>query len=394
MNKQYIIITGRRNTGKSSLINKILGQQKAIVSDTPGTTTDPVKKSFEIPGIASAILIDTAGTDDDGQLGRQRIEKTFDTIRQANTAILVINENRFGNYEEELINEFHKNEIPFFILHNQSDRTPLTPTLKEQLETLYKVPVIEFSTQNNDTAPLIGILQKIILEPENKSLLSGLVNPGDIIMLVTPIDSGAPTGRMILPQVQTIRDVLDNRCVNIVLQPEEISHFLAHTGIPPTLVITDSQAFGKVSRLIPQSIPLTSFSIVLAHHKGNFPKLLEGTRQIANLNDGDRILILESCSHHTSCEDIGRVKIPALLRKCTGKQLEFDFIAGLDNITRPVANYALVIQCGGCMITAQQLRNRLRPAIENGIPVSNYGMTIAYTLGIFERAVEPFGKGI
>lgn len=211
-------------------------------------------------------------------------------------------------------------------------------------------------------------------------------------MLVTPIDSEAPAGRIILPQVQMIRDVLDNKCISIVLQPEEITDFLERTQITPSLVITDSQVFGKVAQLIPSSIPLTSFSIVLAHHKGNFRHYLSGTAQIDRLHDGDRILMLESCSHHVSCEDIGRVKIPTLLRKHTGKQLEFDFIAGLDQIKRPVTDYALVIQCGGCMITARQLRNRLLPVINAGIPVSNYGMTIAWIQGIFQRTTSPFRK--
>lgn len=211
-------------------------------------------------------------------------------------------------------------------------------------------------------------------------------------MLVTPIDSEAPTGRMILPQVQMLRDILDHRCMSIVLQPEEIPAFFKRTDLRPDIVVTDSQAFGKVAPLIPPGMPLTSFSIVFAHYKGNFTKYSEGTPEIANLKDGDRILMLESCSHHTSCEDIGRVKIPALLQKHTGKRLEFDFVAGLDRISRPFTDYALIIQCGGCMVTARQLHNRLQPAIEAGIPVSNYGMALAWVQGIFERTTEVFKK--
>ena len=390
MDKVNIVITGRRNAGKSSLINALLGQEKAIVSHIAGTTTDPVKKSYEIPGFASVIFTDTAGIDDEGQLGRQRIEKSLQTIRLSDTAILVFTGNDFGTEEEKLIEEFKKYEIPFFIVHNKSDLSPLSPGLWQELENRYKVQVIDFSAHRSDPQLLLDVLKTVIHAPQHRSLIGSLVQPGDIVMLVTPIDSEAPVGRMILPQVQMIRDVLDNKCINIVLQPDEITGFLNNTNISPSLVITDSQVFGKVAQLIPASIPLTSFSIVLAHHKGNFEHYLSGTTQIDRLRDGDRILMLESCSHHVSCEDIGRVKIPALLRKHTGKQLEFDFIAGLDKIKRPVTDYALIIQCGGCMITARQLRNRLRPAIDAGIPVSNYGMTIAWVQGIFQRTTSPF----
>lgn len=390
MEKVNIVITGRRNTGKSSLINTILGQEKAIVSDTPGTTTDPVKKSYEIPGFISAIFTDTAGTDDEGTLGEERARKSFAAIRQADAAVLVISGDNFGKEEEVLIEEFNKYGLPFLILHNKSDLSPISLTLRQQLEKRYKTQIIDFSTYTDNSQKLINALKTIIQKPEHTSFIGEIVRPGQIVMLVTPIDSGVPVGRMILPQVQLIRDILDNKCINIVLQPEEITGFLNQTGITPALVITDSQAFGLVARLIPENIPLTSFSIVLAHHKGNFEHYLKGTSQIDKLCDGDRILMLESCSHHVSCEDIGRVKIPALIRKHTGKHLEFDFVAGLDQIKRPVTDYALIIQCGGCMITTQQLRNRLRPVIEAGVPVSNYGMAIAWTQGIFKRTTQPF----
>lgn len=390
MEKVNIVITGRRNTGKSSLINTILGQEKAIVSDTPGTTTDPVKKSYEIPGFISAIFTDTAGTDDEGTLGEERVRKSFAAIRQADAAVLVISGDNFGKEEEVLIEEFNKYGLPFLILHNKSDLSPISRTLRQQLEKRYKTQIIDFSTYTDNSQKLINALKTIIQKPEHTSFIGEIVRPGQIVMLVTPIDSGVPVGRMILPQVQLIRDILDNKCINIVLQPEEITGFLNQTGITPALVITDSQAFGLVARLIPENIPLTSFSIVLAHHKGNFEHYLKGTSQIDKLCDGDRILMLESCSHHVSCEDIGRVKIPALIRKHTGKHLEFDFVAGLDQIKRPVTDYALIIQCGGCMITTQQLRNRLRPVIEAGVPVSNYGMAIAWTQGIFKRTTQPF----
>lgn len=392
-NKLHIILLGRRNSGKSSLINTLTGQNIAIVSDIAGTTTDIVKRSYEIPGFASVIFIDTAGIDDSGTLGEMRVEKTRGAISQADIAILVITGNQFGEHERDLAKHFKKQELPFLVIHNKRDEAPLTPVLKDHLTREYHCPVIDFSTtKDTDTAPVLDAL-KSVWQKENdtpQSLIGDILIPGDIILLITPIDSEAPAGRMILPQVQMLRDILDNHGSAIVLQPEEITTFLEKTGIRPRLAITDSQVFKKVAAIIPPEIPLTSFSIVLARHKGNFKAYLEGTAKIETLQDGDRILMLESCSHHVSCEDIGRHKIPRWLQDYTGKNIQFDFIAGLDAITRPITDYAMVIQCGGCMITGKQLKNRLQPAIEAGIPVSNYGMTIAYLHGIFNRVTEIF----
>lgn len=389
MEKLYITIIGRRNKGKSSLINAITGQATAIVSATPGTTTDPVKRSFEIPGFASVVLTDTAGIDDSGELGMKRVEKTTEILKQADAAILVITDNCFNEPEKQLIEQFRKLSLPFIIVHNKSDVTPILPMFKHSLENKYSVPVIDFSANHREQVPgLIEQLKQLKKSSAPVSLIGDLLHEGDIVMLVTPVDSSAPNGRLILPQVQMIRDILDNRCVCIVLQPGEIDGFFSKTSMTPALVITDSQAFKEVNELIPPHVPLTSFSIVLARHKGNYPKYLEGTKHIAQLQDGDRVLVLESCSHHISCEDIGRVKIPALLQKKTGRTLHFDFIAGLDPIERPLSDYAMVIQCGGCMITARQLQTRLQPFIEAGIPVSNYGMTIAWLQGIFEKATR------
>ena len=390
MDKVHIVIAGRRNTGKSSLINCIIGQEKAVVSDIAGTTTDPVKKSYEIPGVASVVFIDTAGIDDEGTLGQLRIGKTLDAIRQADAAILVISHNRFGEEEEKLMAEFQKSGQPFLVLHNQSDLEPLSESLMHEIKTRWHADILPFSTLQPERETLMKAIAQLVGKPEQRSLLGDIIRPGQLILLVTPIDSEAPTGRLILPQVKMLRDILDNHCMSIVLQPEEIPTFFARTPIRPDLVVTDSQVFGIVARQIPPEIPMTSFSIVFARHKGNFARYVEGTPHISRLQDGDRILMLESCSHHVSCEDIGRIKIPSLLRKHTGKQLEFDFIAGLDRIPRPFTDYALIIQCGGCMVTARQLRNRLQPAIDAGIPVSNYGMALAWMQGIFQRATAPF----
>ena len=388
-NKLHIILLGRRNSGKSSLINALTGQNIAIVSDVAGTTTDLVKKSYEIPDFASVIFIDTAGIDDTGALGEMRVEKTRNAISQADMALLVVTNNHFGEHEQQLAEQLKKLEIPFLVIHNKRDESALTPALKEKLTTTYNCPVIDYSTRKDNTDLILNTLKSVWKKDNTpKSLIGDLLSPGDIVLLITPIDSEAPAGRLILPQVQMIRDILDNHCTSIVLQ--EITPFLEKTGIRPRLAIADSQVFKKVTAIIPPEIPLTSFSIVLARHKGNFKAYLAGTPRIEELKEGDRILMLESCSHHVSCEDIGRHKIPRWLQEYTGKNFQFDFIVGLDAIIRPITDYAMVIQCGGCMITGKQLKNRLQPAIDAGIPVSNYGMTIAYLHGIFGRAMKVF----
>lgn len=393
MEKLHIAIVGRRNSGKSSLINVLTGQKVAIVSDVPGTTTDPVKRSYEIPGFASVVFIDTAGIDDTGELGHQRIAKTTEILPQSDFILLLITENRFEAMEENLVRQIQNLHIPFLILHNKSDILSLHPDVKNTLESRYKTQVIDFCCRRPENiSELFEAIRKLKQISTSPSLLGKIIRPRDILLLVTPIDSEVPVGRLILPQVQMIRDILDNHSVSIVLQPEEISSFLLTTGIRPRLVITDSQVFKKVAEQIPANIPLTSFSIVLAHRKGYFQEYIKGTRTIDRLQDGDTILLLESCSHHTTCEDIGRVKIPALLKKYTGKQLNFEFIPALDPLEKSPSAYALVIQCGGCMVTSQQLQTRLRPFIESGIPVSNYGMTLAFLNGIFERSIQEWEK--
>lgn len=391
MEKRYIILCGRRNVGKSSLINALTGQETAIVSEAAGTTTDPVRKAYEIPGFAPVVFIDTAGIDDDGELGGKRQRKTLEAIPQADIALLVFTDNRFGKEERRLASLFQKYAIPFLLLHNKSDQTPLTSRLKEELEKKYRTAVIDFSALHGQQPEvIIRAIKNLMPSSQPGSLLEGLVCKNDTVILVAPMDSEAPTGRLILPQVQTLRELLDRHCIGITVQPEELAALLQVPAPAPRLVITDSQVFGQVAATVPPHIPLTSFSILLARQKGDFQKFMEGTSRIPRLQDGDRVLMLESCSHHVSCEDIGRVKIPALLQKRTGRKLNFDCVAGLSAIPRPLTDYALVIQCGGCMITSRQLQTRLRPAIEAGIPVSNYGMTLAWLQGIFERATAPF----
>lgn len=390
--KPHIGIFGRRNNGKSSLINLITNQEVAIVSDSPGTTTDPVKKSIEISGIGPAIIVDTAGIDDTGELGEKRIKKTYDAIKTIDCAILVITQNKFGSFEKELIKEFRDYSIPYFIVHNKADIMPLEALTIEKIKDFSKAEILDFSVSGKANADeLIALLKKTIPETtyQKPSLLGGVIKPNGVILLVTPIDAAAPDGRMILPQVMTIRDVLDNDNICIVLKETHLQQYLDQHSPEPQLIITDSQAFEFVNSIVPAHIPLTSFSIILARLKGDFEHYMQGTPTLSELNDGDKILILESCSHQVSCEDIGRQKLPAWIRKFSGKQLEFDVVAGLSDIPE-INNYKMVIQCGGCVVTRKQLLNRLRPAINANIAVSNYGMSIAYVNGIFERVIAPF----
>lgn len=394
--KPHIGIYGRRNNGKSSLINMLANQDVAIVSDFAGTTTDPVKKSIEIIGFGPVVLVDTAGIDDVGTLGSKRVAKTLATIKQVDLAILVLAANVWGEFEERLVEEFSRNDVPFFLVHNKSDIELAAVGFKESLTRYKHTGLIETSVDDTSCVEKMVELIKVSI-PETvynrQTLLGDLVGKGDLVLLITPIDSEAPEGRLILPQVQAIRDVLDNDCVAIVLKESEIDDFFRKVSVKPVLAITDSQIFFKADASIPKDVPLTSFSILLARLKGDFDNYIEGTPAISDLKDGDRVLVLESCSHHSTCDDIGRVKIPNWISNFTGRKLEFDVIPGLNALTRDIREYSLVIQCGGCMITRKQLANRLRPAVEAGIPVTNYGMAIAYVQGIYQRAIAPFASG-
>ena len=392
-NKPHIGIFGRRNYGKSSLINALTGQEIAIVSDVAGTTTDPVKKSIEIAGIGPVVLVDTAGIDDTGVLGEKRIARSRDVLKMIDMAILVIAGNRFEDAEKQLIRDFRKHDVPYLVVHNKEDLEPLTSQLASQINEDQGVLVFPLCALNpNNLNQLIGGIRETIPQTAYKktTLVGDLISYGDVVMLITPIDIEAPEGRMILPQVQVIRDVLDHDGVCVVLKEREVDAYFRKMEPKPALVVTDSQVFPKADASIPKEIPLTSFSIVLARQKGDFEAYMKGTPHIDELKDGDRVLILESCTHHVSCDDIGRVKIPRWLTNYTGKKLSFDVVAGLNRIDRPITDYALVIQCWGCMITRKQLHQRLQPAIEAGIPVTNYGMAIAYVHGIYNRAIQPF----
>ena len=387
--KSFIGIFGRRNTGKSSLINAIANQDIAIVSPQAGTTTDPVKKSIELFGIGAAVLVDTAGIDDVGQLGEKRIQKTKEVIKIIHVAIILLTDNVFGEYEKEIIQELTSLQIPYLIVHNKSDLAPLSPALKKELKT-YNVPVLESNAiEKQGIDKLIKKLVEITPPTAytKKSFIGDIIAKNDLILLVMPQDAEAPEGRLILPQVQLIRDILDNHAIAIGLQPTELASYLQKQT--PDLIITDSQVFDTVSKTVPLSIPLTSFSIVLARAKGNFENYLNGTPHLSKLQDGDTILMLESCTHPTSCEDIGRHKIPNLIRQKTGKNINFEMVSALSPLPC-LGKYAMAIQCGACMVTDKQVGVRIKQIVDFSLPVSNYGMTIAYLTGIFERVTQVF----
>ncbi|MBO4403598.1 MAG: [FeFe] hydrogenase H-cluster maturation GTPase HydF [Bacteroidales bacterium] len=386
----YIGIFGKRNQGKSALINALTGQQIAIVSEVAGTTTDPVRKSMEIFGIGPVVLVDTAGLDDDSELGRQRMRKTKAVFSEIDLALLVFSGNAWGREEADLAAIFTQREIPFVLVHNQSDLLTLDKELQSRLEKQYQVPVMDCSALQRTGIP--ELVQAMVRQIPASAYLStnmveDLVKPGELVVLVMPQDGEAPEGRLILPQVQMIRDLLDIHAIPVPLQPEELPLFLKMQR--PSLVITDSQVFAQVRQSVPEDLPLTSFSILLARAKGHFDACLRGTPHIGRLQDGDHILMLESCTHVTSCEDIGRVKIPRLMQQFTGKQLNFTFVSALDPLP-DLSGFALACQCGACMVTKRQIANRLKKITDYPLPLTNYGMAIAYMTGIFDRVTSMF----
>lgn len=391
--KPRIGIFGRRNYGKSSLINFLTDQQIAIVSDTPGATTDPVRKTMELGGVGPVVWIDTAGIDDMGDLGRLRVDKSLAELEQADLAILLIAENKFDEPERVVVEACRKRNVPLLPLFALSDVVKPDDDFLNMMESkLGKKPYI-FNIYNRGLRePLLSLIRDSLPESayRHRSLLGDVISAGDHVVMVTPIDSSAPEGRMILPQVQVLRDILDNDAVAHVCKETDLQKTLDVLNFPPRLVITDSQAFALVSKIVPDDLFLTSFSVVLARAKGLFDEYIKGTPQIDSLRDGDRVLMLESCTHNVTCEDIGRVKLPALISRHTGRKISFDAVAGLSALQRPVTDYALVIQCGGCVVSPKQLASRLAPAIDAGVPVSNYGLALAYLNGIFERSMKIF----
>lgn len=385
-NRKYIGFFGRTNVGKSTIVNALTGQEVSIVSQEKGTTTDVVKKNMELFGYGAVVVVDTAGLDDDTTLGEKRIKASLHALTQMDLAVLIVSENRFEKVEEDFVERCKKYDIPLIILYNKSDITPANEEIKRKIS-------LELKNHCSESMLLISdIIAKTLKakEGERKTPLQNIAKKGDVILLVTPIDTAAPQGRLILPQVQLIRDVLDKDCVCVVVKETDLELTLREKKIKPDLVVTDSKVFEMVDKIVPKDIKLTSFSVVLARMKGAFEQYLKGTPYLDKLKDGDKVLMLESCTHQPTCEDIGRVKLPQWISKYTGKKLEFSAVSGLSEIETPLTDFAMIIQCGGCVATAQQIRNRLLPALENNVPVSNYGLVIAYIHGIFERATEIF----
>lgn len=381
----HIGIFGKRNVGKSSILNALTKQDISIVSETAGTTTDPVEKSMELLPLGPVVFVDTAGIDDEGALGLQRVEKTKKVIDRIDLAIIVCDSRGIDSFEEKLIEEFNLRKTPFLIVLNKIDE-------ESQLIDLSPYKPIYTSAKTNQG---IDDLKQAIIKnvPEefisDNSIASDLLSAGETAVLVVPIDLEAPKGRLILPQVQTIRDLLDNDSIAIVTKERELKRTLDNLKTPPAIVITDSQAFLKVSADVPRNVKLTSFSILFARFKGELNEFVKGTLAIENLKSGDKVLICESCTHHAIGDDIGRVKIPRWITQYTGKKLEFEHYAGHD-FPENIKDYALIIHCGACMTNKREILSRILKAKQANVPITNYGLTIAYSLGIFERALEPF----
>jgi [FeFe] hydrogenase H-cluster maturation GTPase HydF len=389
----HIAIFGRRNVGKSSLLNAITAQSVSIVSDVAGTTTDPVEKPMELLPIGPVLFIDTAGIDDVGALGQKRIDKTKQIFDRADIAILVVSQGQWTEFEHGVLNTLATNKTPAVVVFNKSDIQAPSEELLEKLNQL-KIPfVYTVATQIQGMSDLKQALIKITPPDflEVSSVVADLVAPGQLAVLVVPIDKEAPKGRLIQPQVQTIRDLLDNDSYCIVVKERELRDALNRLKEPPAIVITDSQAFLKVSGDTPDSVPMTSFSILFARLNGDLNEFVNGALAIDNLKSGDTILIAESCTHHPIADDIGRVKIPRWIRQYTGANLEFVTTQGHD-FPENLSDYKLVIQCGGCMSNRREMLSRILKCKSHNVPITNYGVAIAFSLGIFERALKPFQK--
>jgi len=378
----HIGFFGLRNAGKSSLVNAVTGQELSVVSDVLGTTTDPVKKAMELLPLGPVVIIDTPGFDDTGYLGEKRVLKTRKVLASVDIAVLVVDAQKgISQDDNTLIELFKERKIPYVIAYNKSDLT------EKKTENKNEIAVSAVNGKNiSELKELIGTL---INSKEEKLILADLVKTGDTVILVTPIDTSAPKGRLILPQQQTLRELLDLHCTAVVCQPEELKAVLASFSIKPKLVITDSQVFGKVSKDVPEDIALTSFSILFARYKGDLEALVKGAATLKNLKDNDKVLISEGCTHHRQCGDIGTVKLPNWIKSYTEKNIEFDFTSGGD-FPEDLSQYALVVHCGGCMLNNREMAYRINFAKAEGVPIVNYGVLIAHIHGILKRSLSPF----
>ncbi|MFR0942095.1 MAG: [FeFe] hydrogenase H-cluster maturation GTPase HydF [Butyricicoccus sp.] len=379
----HIGFFGLRNAGKSSVVNRVTGQTLSIVSDVKGTTTDPVQKAMELLPIGPVVIIDTPGIDDEGTLGAERVRRALRVLEKTDIAVLVTDSTRgLQPAEQELIELFRKREIPFVIAHNKADLTSVPAAMPEN-------EIYVSAAADSNIRELKELIARAVkpTEPE-KRLVADLLAPNDTVVLVVPIDSAAPKGRLILPQQQTIRDILEAGAISLVTRETELTRTLESLR-RPRLVITDSQAFGIVDKLVPKNIQLTSFSILFARYKGNLRQAILGAAQLNSLQDGDTVLISEGCTHHRQCGDIGTEKLPNWIRRFTGKDVQFSFTAG-NEFPEDVSKYALVVHCGGCMLNEREMQYRLRHSAERNVPMTNYGIAIAHMHGILDRALAPF----
>lgn len=373
----HIGFFGLRNAGKSSLVNAITGQSLSVVSAVKGTTTDPVKKAMELGALGPVVIVDTPGLDDEGELGALRVEKARQILAKIHIAVLVVDATQgLSNADQALIDQLQERSLPYLIAYNKSDLLPDRPTLPDRC--LY------VSAQTGEGIRELKEALGRFSKPAPKVPVSDLVAPGDLVVLVTPIDGSAPKGRLILPQQLILRDLIDHHCIALTCQPEEVKAVLS--TVTPALVITDSQVFQQVSADVPEHIPLTSFSILMARYKGDLPALIRGADALSHLKDGDRVLICEGCTHHRQCGDIGTVKLPQWIRDFSGAQPQFSFTSGGD-YPADLSDYALIVHCGGCMLTEQEMRHRITAA--GHIPIVNYGIAIAHMTGILRRSLAP-----
>lgn len=378
----HIGFFGRRNAGKSSVVNAVTGQELSVVSDVKGTTTDPVRKAMELLPMGPVVIIDTAGLDDEGELGELRVKKTKQELNRTDVAVLVVDSSvGVTDTDKEILTLFKEKSIPYIIAYNKSDIAPHKCTDANE------IAVSALSGTNiNELKERIAALSKT--HGENRRIVGDMLSEGDIVVLVTPIDESAPKGRMILPQIQTLRDILDSDASVVFTKEKQLSLTLEKLGTKPRMVITDSQVFGMVSRIVPEDIPLTSFSILMARYKGFLETAVRGAEAISALRDGDTVLISEGCTHHRQCGDIGSVKLPALLRKTTGVNINIALSSGRE-FPEDLSPYSLVIHCGSCMLTEKEVDFRRKSAIGQGVPFTNYGIAIAHMNGILKRSIAP-----
>ena len=380
----HIGFFGLRNAGKSSLVNAVTGQKLSVVSEVLGTTTDPVKKAMELLPLGPVVIIDTPGMDDEGQLGEQRVLKAKQILRQTDIAILVVDGHKgLQTADRELIELFKNRNLPYITVYNKAD---LLPEIPKETET-------EIYVSSGTKAGIFELKEKIARmvksNESDRKIVADLVNAGDSVILVTPIDSAAPKGRLILPQQQTLRELLEAGVVSMVVRESELKEALDSLKTPPALVVTDSQAFQIVSQTVPREIPLTSFSILFARYKGDLAAVIGGAAALDRLKEGDKVLISEGCTHHRQCKDIGTVKLPGWIENYTGKKLSYSFTSGTE-FPEDVSEYSLVVHCGGCMLNEKEMKSRLEICTEQCVPVTNYGIAIAQMHGILKRSIEMF----